>query len=126
MGIDPVGKAVAPRFWAAVITVPLLTAFFCSLAFAASWFEGVQAPVANYLLPILYSRAQLQKEGTKIQADWGVVGCLYTMEAEEIPMAPITMLRNALGVDEGGSGVALDRAAYARSVAFWNRHANWR
>ena len=42
MGIDPVGKAVAPRFWAAVITVPLLTAFFCSLAFAASWFEGVQ------------------------------------------------------------------------------------
>ena len=42
MGIDPVGKAVAPRFWAAVLTVPLLTAFFCSFAFAASWFEGVQ------------------------------------------------------------------------------------
>ncbi len=42
MGIDPVGKAVAPRFWAAVLTVPLLTAFFCSLAISASWFQAVQ------------------------------------------------------------------------------------
>lgn len=42
MAIDPVGKAVAPRFWAAVITVPLLTAIFCSLAITASWFEAVQ------------------------------------------------------------------------------------
>jgi phospholipid/cholesterol/gamma-HCH transport system permease protein len=42
MAIDPVGKAVAPRFWAAVITVPLLTAFFCSLAISASWFQAVQ------------------------------------------------------------------------------------
>jgi len=40
------------------------------------------------------------------------VGCLYTMEPEEIPMAPITMLRNALGVAEGGSG--------------WGANANWR
>ena len=38
----------------------------------------------------------------------------------------ITMMRNALGVEEGGSGVPLDREAYARSVAFWERHANWR
>ena len=37
-----------------------------------------------------------------------------------------TMLRNALGVDEGGSGVPIDRAAYARSVEFWRTHANWR
>jgi hypothetical protein len=41
-------------------------------------------------------------------------------------MVPITMLRNALGVDEGGSGVAIDRAAYKRGVEFWERHANWR
>lgn len=90
------------------------------------WFEGVEAPVARYLVPILYSRQQLDKEGTPIDADWGIVGCLYTMEPQEIPMAPITMLRNALGVDEGGSGVALDRDAYRRSVAFWNTNANWR
>lgn len=90
------------------------------------WFEGLLAPVADYLIVILYSREQLAKEGEAIAADFGIVGCLYTAEPEEIPMAPITLMRNALGVDEGGSGVALDRAAYARSVAYWDAHANWR
>jgi len=75
---------------------------------------------------ILYDRAQMAKEGTPIDADWGIVGCMYTSEPDEIPMAPITMLRNALGIDEGGSGVAIDRAAHARSVEFWRTHANWR
>ena len=96
------------------------------LAVLTRWFEGVQPPVAVYLIPILYSRAQLLKEGGKIRADWGVVGCLYTLEPAEIPMAPITMMRNALGVEQGGSGVALDAAAYRRSVEFWDRNANWR
>lgn len=90
------------------------------------WFEGIDPPIATYLLPILYSREQLAKEGSPIDADWGVVGCLYTTEPEEIPMVPITMLRNALGVSEGGSGVPLDRDAYRRSVMFWEKHANWR
>ncbi len=31
-------------------------------------------------------------------------------------MAPIAMMHNALDVDEGGSGVPLDRRAYQRSV----------
>lgn len=90
------------------------------------WFEGVEPPVAGYLIPILYSREQLDREGTRIEADWGVVGCMYTAEPVETPMAPITMMRNALGVGEGGSGVALDREAYVRSVEFWRTHANWR
>jgi hypothetical protein len=90
------------------------------------WFEGIEPPVATYLVPILYDREQMAKEGTPIDADWGIVGCLYTMAPEEIPMVPITMMRNALGVEEGGSGVPLDRAAYRRSVEFWERHANWR
>ena len=90
------------------------------------WFEGLEPPVANYLVAILYGRAQLEKEATPIAADWGVVGCMYTAEPEEMPMAPVTMMRNALGVDEGGSGVPLDRAAYRRAVAFWDAHANWR
>jgi len=90
------------------------------------WFEGLDVPVANYLLVILYDREQLAREDTSIEADWGVVGCLYTELPEEIPMAPITMMRNALGVDEGGSGVPLDPAAYRRSVAFWEQNANWR
>jgi hypothetical protein len=90
------------------------------------WFEGIEAPVADYLIPILYSRAQLEKEGERITAEWGVVGCLYTALSDEIPMAPITMMRNALGVEEGGSGVGLDREAYRRSVEFWDGNANWR
>jgi hypothetical protein len=90
------------------------------------WFEGVEPPVARYLIAILYDRAQLAREGTPIDADWGVVGCMYTMERRETPMAPITMMRNALGVDEGGSGVPVDREAYRRSVEFWRSHANWR
>lgn len=90
------------------------------------WFEGLEPPVANFILPILYSREQLAKEGSPIDADWGVVGCIYTMEPEETPMAPITLLRNALGVEEGGSGVPIDREAYRQSVEFWRTHANWR
>lgn len=90
------------------------------------WFEGVLPPVANYLVVILYHRDQLAKEGASITAEWGVVGCLATATPEEIPMAPITMLRNALGVAEGGSGVPLDRDAYRRAVEFWDRNANWR
>ena len=90
------------------------------------WFEGLEPPVAEYLVVILYSRGQLAKEGTAIDADWGVVGCMYTAEPEETPMAPVTMMRNSLGVEEGGSGVALDREAYRRSVEFWQVHANWR
>ncbi|GAB3726364.1 DUF3228 family protein [Luteimonas pelagia] len=90
------------------------------------WFEGLEPPVADYLIPILYDREQLAKEGTVVDADWGVVGCLYTAEPVETPLVPITMLRNALGVEEGGSGVPLDREAYRRSVDFWRLHANWR
>ena len=41
MAIDPVGKAVAPRFWAAVLSVPLLTGLFCSFAISASYLEAV-------------------------------------------------------------------------------------
>ena len=96
------------------------------LAVLVRWFEGIEPPVAEYLVPILYSAEQLAREGSPIEGDWGIVGCLYTMEPAEIPMVPITMMRNTLGVEEGGSGVPMDREAYRRSVAFWERHANWR
>jgi hypothetical protein len=90
------------------------------------WFEGVEPPVAGYLVAILYNREQLAMEGSPIDADWGIVGCMYTDEPAEIPMAPITMMRNALGVTEGGSGVPLDHESYRRSVEYWAAHANWR
>jgi Protein of unknown function (DUF3228) len=90
------------------------------------WFEGLEPPVARYLIPILYSAEQLAREGSPIEADFGIVGCMYTSEPGEIPMAPVTMMRNALGVEEGGSGVPLDRESYLRSVEFWSANANWR
>jgi len=34
-------------------------------------------------------------------------------------MDPITMMRNALGKEEGGSGVPLDKTKYMESVKFW-------
>ena len=37
----------------------------------------------------------------------------------ELPMQPITIMRNALGVEEGGSGVPLSREKYRESTAFW-------
>jgi Protein of unknown function (DUF3228) len=42
-------------------------------------------------------------------------------EDYETPMQPITMMRNALGKEEGGSGVPLDREKYIASVNYW-RH----
>ena len=49
-----------------------------------------------------------------------------TTQAQDVsyeqPMTPITMMRNALGKSEGGSGVPLDRAQYDASVKFWREH----
>ncbi len=94
------------------------------------WFEGVAAPRAEYLDIILYSRRQLELEAAEgpdrhdlPDCDWGIVGVIGTLEAAEPPMPPITQMRNALGRSEGGSGVPIDREAYARAVEFWSRHA---
>lgn len=54
---------------------------------------------------------------------WGVVAILGQTHPNEEPMSPITMMRNALGKEEGGSGVALNKEKYLESVAFWKEHA---
>lgn len=90
------------------------------------WFAGLDAPRAEYLIVILYDREQMHKEGDHIEGDWGVVGCLGTLTPEPTPLNPITMMRNALGVEEGGSGVLINREEYLQAVAFWDAHANWR
>jgi len=38
-------------------------------------------------------------------------------------MKPATMVRNALGIEEGGSGVPLDRDKYLKSAEFWETNA---
>jgi hypothetical protein len=42
----------------------------------------------------------------------------------ELPMQPITMMRNALGKEQGGSGVPLETDKYRESVAFWTKHVS--
>jgi hypothetical protein len=102
------------------------------------WFEmPLAVPIAEYLIVVVYDKAQIDKEGREtegegsdpeekyipLDADWGVVGILGQYHPNEEPMAPATMLRNALGTSEGGSGVPINREAYAKSVEFWSEHA---
>lgn len=97
------------------------------------WFPLVEddpPPVSKFLDVILYSREQINKEAAAMgreeeptTAPWGIISIKSQDVAYELPMNPITMMRNALGREEGGSGVALDRAQYAASVAFWKEHA---
>ncbi|QDZ18741.1 DUF3228 domain-containing protein [Chloropicon primus] len=92
-------------------------------------------PVAKMLDVILYSRKQIIAErvaqGDKEedvdaelpQVDWGIISIKAQDEDHEIPMQPITMMRNALGKEEGGSGVPMDRDKYEASVKYWDSHA---
>ncbi|EDQ86806.1 uncharacterized protein MONBRDRAFT_27941 [Monosiga brevicollis MX1] len=92
--------------------------------------DRIQAPQAKYLDVILYSREQIIDEHNAMKDEnvdipdspWGIISVKAQMEPFETPMQPITMMRNALGKDEGGSGVTLDRAKYQESVEYWSRH----
>ena len=84
---------------------------------------------ATYIDVILYSREQIILENqamgneSKDTEPWGIISVKPQTVDFEIPMGPITMLRNALGKDQGGSGVDLDREKYLESVALWSKHA---
>lgn len=122
------------------------------LAVLSRWFElPIPAPLARCLVFVVYSRAQLLKEHKatekkkqkefkkqnpkskyvptpfEFESDksvkWGVVAILGQTHNNEEPMQPQTMMRNALGPTEGGSGVPLDREKYLESVEFWSKNA---
>ena len=91
--------------------------------------EDVEAPEAKFLDVILYSREQLIKESAAqgipcTQTEpWGIISIKPQLEGHETPMAPITMMRNALPKKEGGSGVPLSPEEYRKAVEFWSKHA---
>eukprot|EP00039_Didymoeca_costata_P020176 m.340326 g.340326 ORF g.340326 m.340326 type:complete len:200 (+) comp19239_c0_seq1:173-772(+) len=97
------------------------------------WFPKEKVPMseATHLDVILYSREQIIKENKAMgneaiseeTAPWGIISVKPQNVGYELPMQPITMMRNAVGADQGGSGVPLDRTAYDESVAFWSKHA---
>ena len=41
MAVDPVRRILAPRFWAGVITMPLLAALFSAVGILGGWVVGV-------------------------------------------------------------------------------------
>ena len=85
---------------------------------------------AKYFDIILYSGEQIEKENEAMgktresNAPWGIVSIKPQGVDKELPMAPITMMRNALGKDQGGSGVLLEREKYRESVEYWMHHAS--
>lgn len=104
------------------------------LAVLTRWFpaDKVDIPEATFLDVILYSREQLVKERSAMEAKqerpplpaapWGIISIKGQLENFECPMTPITMMRNTM-ISEGGSGVAIDREAYAASVRYHSAHA---
>lgn len=93
------------------------------------WFDlPVKLEPAKMLMLILYSREQLLKEAEHSKeavpdAPWSVVSILALNEVVVPPMPPITIMRNSLGVTEGGNGVPLNRVDYEQAVAYWNEFA---
>ena len=96
--------------------------------------DAKDVPVADYLVLVLYSKEQIEKEASssieksngkieKFDGDWGIVNIMAQMKASPEPMTPITMMRNSLGIEEGGSGVSLNKYEYNQSVYFWSKNA---
>ena len=93
---------------------------------------GFKSADANYIVLVLYSREQLQKEfkpkeeGQEFYFDdnveWGVVSIMGTMEPKPDPLVPITIMRNALGVEEGGNSMPINIIEYNKSVEFWRNY----
>ena len=83
---------------------------------------------AEYLDIILYSKDQIIKENQaqgsedpniNVEYDYGIISVKAQDENRELPMQPITAMRNSLGKEYGGSGVDLDFVKYKESVDFW-------
>lgn len=111
--------------------LPVLTRYFPRDLVAS---DSNPLPIAKYLDLILYSREQINKENAAMDKDktaaemeetapWGIVSIKAQDVAYELPMTPITAMRNALGKEEGGSGIPLDRDAYMEAYRYWNEHA---
>lgn len=99
------------------------------------WVElpyGFALPKAQYIVCVLYTREQLEMEYNKKEntepfylpneIKYGIVSIMGTTLPEADPLVPITMMRNALGPEEGGNGVSLNKELYLKSVEFWNTH----
>lgn len=76
----------------------------------------LESPVATHLDIILYSREQIIKENEAMNevpldtmAPWGIISVKGQLCDYELPMQPITMMRNALGKDQEAAECRLIR-----------------
>lgn len=97
------------------------------------WIERKDVPGgvkrADYLDLIFYSRAQLEKEAAAMNEEitpgeweWGLISLKAQLVGHETPMQPITAMRNALGVEFGGSSNPINFNEYQKSVDFWEKY----
>ena len=90
---------------------------------------------AKYLDLILYRKEQIISEMTEMKFeenkinemknkdfDWGIISIKPLNVNHELPFIPITIMRNSLGKNEGGSGVPIDRKKYMEGVEFWSKN----
>lgn len=88
-----------------------------------------ELPPAKFLDLIFYSREQIIKESLamnlKVQPGdwkWGLIAIKARESDTEIPMQPITAMRNGLGVEYGGSSKPIDPVKYRHAAEFWDQY----
>ena len=100
------------------------------------WFpkESVDAKKAKYLDIILYSHDQVIEEhkamskddepapNSEIDFDYAIISIKTQDVNYELPMQPITIMRNCLGKEHGGSGIPIDEEKYRESVEYWQKN----
>mmetsp|Transcript_14704 Transcript_14704/g.21708 ORF Transcript_14704/g.21708 Transcript_14704/m.21708 type:complete len:247 (-) Transcript_14704:40-780(-) len=106
--------------------LPVLARFFPKDLVAS---DENPLPVGKYLDLILYSREQINKENAAMGGDsnsdapWGIVSIKAQDVDYELPMQPITNMRNALGAEHGGSGIPINRDDYMHAYNYWKDNA---
>lgn len=86
---------------------------------------------AQWLQVILYSDEQCAKEDINHpdrqfkSNHWQVVLYKGQKGPDEIPMEDTTMIRNALGVEEGGSGIPIDPEKWTQCILHWKNHVKY-
>jgi hypothetical protein len=88
---------------------------------------------AKFINVVLYTREQIEREAAAKHAedpnadadyDYTIVSIKPQNEDLPTPLLPITIMRNGLGLEEGGSGTRFNRQKYRDSVKFWKEHVN--
>lgn len=90
-----------------------------------------ELPEAEFLDLIFYSREQIIKESQAMNLQiqpgdwkWGLIAIKARESGSETPMQPITAMRNALGVEYGGSSKSIDPVKYRLAAEFWDQHVS--